>query len=317
MKPSVMPLAAILTACSLATASAASDPSATPASPSTQKQGTPWEPSSPDNKIVDDLIQKYVEAYNRGDAKAVANLFADNIDYIDSDGVEREGRDAIEQLLADDFQANPGAKLDIRIDEVSRLTPDVLVDRGVATVTPATGAADATHYVAIHVRKGDRWEIAQLTETASPPPTASSELRALEWLVGTWQDQGGDQSVQTTIRWAGDNNFLTRTFKAKGADQDEVDGWEIIGWDPDREQIRSWIFDSGGGFGESEWTYDGEHWLIKASNVLPDGSHSTAENVLTKIDDQKFTWESQNRTLDGELEPSLDKVEVRRVSETP
>jgi uncharacterized protein (TIGR02246 family) len=316
MKPSAMPLAAILAACSLATISVASDASA-PVSPSTQADANLSAQSSPDYKAVDDLLRKYEEAYNRGDAKALANLFAEDIDYIDSDGVERKGRDAIEQVLADDFQANPGAKLDVTTEDVTRLTPDVLVDRGLATVTPATGAAQATLYVAVHVRKGDHWEIAQLTETASPPPTASSELRALEWLVGTWQDQGGDQSVQTTIRWAGDNNFLTRTFKASGADQDEVDGWEIIGWDPDREQIRSWIFDSGGGFGESEWSYDGEHWLIKASNVLPDGSRSTAENVLTKIDDQKFTWESQNRTLNGELEPSLDKVEVRRVPETP
>ena len=51
--------------------------------------------------------------------------------------------------------------------------------------------------------------------------------------------------------------------------------------------------------------------------MLPDGGHTTAENVLTKIDDQRFTWESQNRTLNGELQPSLDKVEVRRVSPKP
>jgi hypothetical protein len=113
------------------------------------------------------------------------------------------------------------------------------------------------------------------------------------------------------------NPFLARTFKVKGADQSETDGWEIIGWDPDRQQIRSWIFDSGGGFSESVWTNDGEHWLVKASNVLPDGSHATAENVLTRVDDQRFTWESQNRTLNGDLEPSLDKIEVRRVSENP
>jgi hypothetical protein len=91
--------------------------------------------------------------------------------------------------------------------------------------------------------------------------------------------------------------------------------WEIIGWYPDRQQIRSWIFDSNGGFGESTWANDGEHWLIQASNVLPDGSHSTAEHVLTRVDDNKFTWESQNRTLNGELQPSLDKIEVQRLSQ--
>jgi uncharacterized protein (TIGR02246 family) len=316
MKPSAITLAAIVTACSLATISAAPDRPA-PASASTPEEGNAPAPSSPDNRAVDDLIRKYEEAYNQGDAKAVASLFAEDVDYIDSDGVERKGRDTIEQLLADDFQANPGAKLQVTIDEVSRLTPDVLVNEGLATVTPATGAAETTRFVATQVKKGDQWQIAQLVETASSPPTAYSQLRALEWLVGTWQDQASDQSVETTIRWAGDNSFLTRTFKVKGAGQDEIDGWEIIGWDPDREEIRSWIFDSAGGFGESTWTNDGEHWLIQASDVLPDGSRATAEHVLTKIDDQKFTWESQDRTVNGDLEPSLEKVEVRRVPENP
>jgi hypothetical protein len=64
-------------------------------------------------------------------------------------------------------------------------------------------------------------------------------------------------------------------------------------------------------FGESTWVNNGEDWLIRASNVLPDGSRSTAENVLTKVDDNKFTWESQNRTLNGEPQPSLDKTECK------
>ena len=40
--------------------------------------------------------------------------------------------------------------------------------------------------------------------------------------------------------------------------------------------------------GESTWANDGEHWLIQASNVLPDGSRSTAEHVLTRVDDNNF-----------------------------
>jgi hypothetical protein len=71
-------------------------------------------------------------------------------------------------------------------------------------------------------------------------------------LAGTWQDKSGDQTVQSKINWAGDKNFLVRTINVKG-DQSATDGWEIIGWDPVRQQIRSWIFDSNGGFGESTW----------------------------------------------------------------
>jgi uncharacterized protein (TIGR02246 family) len=268
---------------------------------------------SPEFKAAEDRTQAYIAAYNKGDAKTLANFYAEDVDYIDKDGAEVKGRDAIQKLLAENFQANPGVKLEVTIDEVKLLSPDVLVNRGIATVTPKDGAAVATRYVAIDVKKGDQWQVSQLTETEASPPNAYSQLQALEWLVGTWEDKAGDQTVEAKINWVGDKNFLTRTFKVKGSDQNETDGWEIIGWDPERQQIRSWIFDSNGGFGESTWANDGEHWLIQASNVLPDGSHSTAEHVLTRVDDNKFTWESQNRTLNGELQPSLDKIEVQRL----
>ena len=219
----------------------------------------------------------------------------------------------MEKLLADNFQQNPGVKLAITTEEIKQLTPDVKVTRGIATVTQAKGTAESTRYTAVRVRKGDHWEISQLNEREAAPPNAYSQLAVLEWLVGTWQDKGGDQTVETKINWAGDKNFLVRTFKLRGADS-ETDGWEIIGWDPIKQQIRSWIFDSNGGFGEATWATDGDDWLVRASNVLPDGSRSTAENVLTKVDDKKFTWESQNRTLNGEPRPSLDKIEVQRVA---
>ena len=220
----------------------------------------------------------------------------------------------MEKLLADNFKQNPGVKLAITTEDVKQLTPDVKASRGLATVTLPDGTASATRYNAVRVKKGDRWEISQLTETEAPASSASSQLGALEWLVGTWQDKSEDQTVQTKVSWAGDKNFLVRTFKVQGAEQSETDGWEIIGWDPIRQQIRSWVFDSNGGFGETTWVTDGGDWLIRASNTLADGSRSTAENVLTKVDDNSFTWESQNRTLNGEPQHSLDKINVQRVA---
>ena len=309
MKPLKLALITTLLAFSLALASAASDPGA----PAQQPAGEGKNQSSPADQTTDDDTRKYEEAYNKADAKTLAGFYSDDADYIDQDGAEVKGRDAMEKLLADNFQQNPGVKLAITTEEIKQLTPDVKVTRGIATVTPANGAAESTRYTAVRVRKGDHWEISQLNEREAVPPNAYSQLAVLDWLVGTWQDKGGDQTVETKINWAGEKNFLVRTFKFKGAES-ETDGWEIIGWDPIQHKIRSWIFDSNGGFGEATWVTDGDDWLVRASNVLPDGSRSTAENVLTKVDDNKFTWESQNRTLNGEPQPSLDKVEVQRVA---
>ena len=222
----------------------------------------------------------------------------------------------MEKLLADNFKQNPGAKLSITTEEVKQLAPDVRITRGLATVTLTNGTTNTTRFTTTQVKKGDQWEISQLTETEAPPLSPSSRLEVLGWLVGTWQDKSEDQTVEQKVNWAGDKNFLVRTFKVKGTDQSETDGWEIIGWDPIGRQIRSWIFDSNGGFGEATWATDGDDWLVRASNILPDGSRSTAENVLTKVDDNKFTWESQNRTLNGDPRPSIDKIEVQRVAQS-
>jgi hypothetical protein len=124
---------------------------------------------------------------------------------------------------------NPGAKLAITTEEVKQLTPDVKVTRGIATVTPANGAAETTGYTAVKVRKGDHWEISQLNEREAPALSAYSKLEVLEWLVGTWQDKNGDQIVEAKINWAGDKNFLVRTINVRG-NQSSTDGWEIIGW---------------------------------------------------------------------------------------
>jgi uncharacterized protein (TIGR02246 family) len=310
MKPAKLALLPLLTACSLAFGNPASQADASAKQPS----GEATSQSPAQNPSNGDDAQQYEEAYNKGDAKTLARFYSEDADYTDPDGAEVKGREAMQKLLADNFQQNPGAKLSIQTEEVKQLSPDVKVSRGIATVTLANGAAEATRYTAVRVRKDDHWEISQLTETRAPAPSTYSQLQALEWMVGTWRDKSGDQVVQTKATWAGDKNFLVRTFSVKGADQSETEGWEIVGWDPILQEIRSWIFDSNGGFGEASWVRDGDDWLIRASNVLPDGSRSTAENVLTQVDDNNFTWESQNRTLNGEPQPSLDKIEVQRVT---
>jgi len=309
MKAAKLSLTTILMAFSLALAGVASDAGASAKQPASEQKNQ----SSPADQTTGNDFRKYEEAYNKGDAKTLAGFYSDDVDYIDQDGAEVKGRDAMEKLLADNFQHNSGVKLAITTEEIKQLTPDVKVTRGTATVTQAKGTAESTRYTAVRVRKGDHWEISQLNEREAAPPNAYSQLAVLRWLVGIWQDKGGDQTVETKINWAGDKNFLVRTFKLRGAES-ETDGWEIIGWDPIQHKIRSWIFDSNGGFGEATWATDGDDWLVRASNVLPDGSRSTAENVLTKVDDNKFTWGSQNRTLNGEPQPSLDKIEVQRVA---
>src|SRR5208337_2072771 len=189
-----IPLLVIALTCPVTFAGAASE-TATPA----EQASNQYSSQSPEFKAAEDGAQRYMAAYNQGDAKTLANFFAEDCDYIDKDGAEVKGRDAIQKLLAENFQANPGIKLDMTVDALRQLNPDVRVNRGSAVVTPKDGAAVATRYVAINVKKGDRWLISQLTETEAPPPSAYSQLQALEWLVGNWEDKAGDQTVDAKV----------------------------------------------------------------------------------------------------------------------
>ena len=132
-------------------------------------------------------------------------------------------------------------------------------------------------------------------------------------MVGTWIDQEGGATIETTCQWTKNRNFLTRSFKIDVAGKLELEGTQIIGYDASKNQIRSWIFDSAGGFGESTWQRDGDRWIIKNSQTLQDGAKASSINIITYVDENTCTWSSHGRELDGELLPSIEPVSVNRV----
>jgi hypothetical protein len=46
--------------------------------------------------------------------------------------------------------------------------------------------------------------------------------------------------------------------------------------------------------------------------VNPDGGRTTAENTITKLSANRFAWESGSRTVNGEPQPSVERIEVMR-----
>jgi ketosteroid isomerase-like protein len=113
MKAAKSPLATILMACSLALSSAASDAGA----PAKQPAWEEMNQSSAEYQTTGDEARKYEEAYNKGDAKTLASFYSEDVDYIDQDGAEVKGRNVMERLLADNFEANRGVKLAITVAE--------------------------------------------------------------------------------------------------------------------------------------------------------------------------------------------------------
>jgi uncharacterized protein (TIGR02246 family) len=257
----------------------------------------------------------YEAAYAKGDAKALAQFFADDAEYTSEDGTTVKGRAEIEKSIRAALATRKGGKIAIDVESVRALAPDVMAEKGSTVVTTKAGESVESLYTAIHVKKNDQWKISELIESPSPVPTAGQRLAELAWLVGDWEesDKTNDLSVRSQFAWARGENFITRNVTVKKGGETTLEGWQIIGWDPIEERIRSRTFDSEGGFGEGTWTREGERWLLREIGVAADGSRSSADNTFTKLSADRFAWESNNRTLDGDPQPGIGRIEINRV----
>ncbi len=116
---------------------------------------------------ITQLDKDYEAAYNRGDANAVAAFYTNDAEYVDEGGNVVSGRHDIEKLLAEEFTTKPGAKLEIDVKSVRLLSPDVLVEEGIATIAAPGGPQGASRYVAVYIKRAGNWKISQLTQTLS------------------------------------------------------------------------------------------------------------------------------------------------------
>jgi uncharacterized protein (TIGR02246 family) len=271
--------------------------------------------TSPEKAAVMANDRAYEAAYAKADVKALADFFAEDAQYTSDDGQTFDGRAAIEGSIKAAFQTSKGAKLAIKLDSVRVLSPEVVMEKGSTTVTAKDGDTNGAQYAAIYVKKDGKWKISQLIETPLADVSPHDQLSQLAWLVGDWEetDKSDDLAVHSQYVWARGGNFITCNVTVRRAGKTTLEGWQIIGWDPIDNCIRSWTFDDEGGFSEGRWTPEGQRWLLREKGVAPDGSRTAADNTFIKISDDRFTWESNNRTLDGNPQPGIPRIEINRV----
>jgi len=132
------------------------------------------------------------------------------------------------------------------------------------------------------------------------------------WRVGDWVDDDPKVTAEFSCHFTKNDAFLVRSFGVALADDKRLSGMQLIAWDPDREAVRSWTFDSDGGFGEETWGQSGNRYTIRAKYTLPDGGTASAVHVMTYVNDDRFTWKSVNREIDGVLQPDIGEVVLVR-----
>jgi uncharacterized protein (TIGR02246 family) len=262
-----------------------------------------------DEAAVRKATADFIKAAEKGDARAVSALWTEEGEYIDEDGTTIRGRAAIEAAYAKAFAKDKKLKVEITVESIRFPSKDTAIEEGYAK----SYKGDAEHpttsrYSVLHVREGGRWLMALLREW----PDEGVSLRDLDWLIGTWEAKTEEAEVRTTYEWDAKKNSIRCHITIKGKNRN-VSALQVLLKDPRTGQLRSWLFDDDGGFGDSTWTRDGKRWIIAATGVQADGGELTASNILTPVDKDAFSWQSTERTLDGESLPNVPPVKVTRV----
>ena len=162
---------------------------------------------------------------------------------------------------------------------------------------PATALADAMVEQASLVAQDD----------ATAPETP---LKELAWMVGDWIDDDDHATIESSVKWSKNGAFLIRSFRVSKVVAEPLSGMQVIAWDPAEKRIRSWTYDSRGGFGEEFWSRAGDQWSMRTRFTLPDGGRASAVQVMTRDSDDAFRWKSVSRVIDGVLQPDIDEVTV-------
>jgi uncharacterized protein (TIGR02246 family) len=262
---------------------------------------------------------EFAGAYARGDAKAAAEHFTAAAEYVDERGEVFEGRPAIQAALTAFFADNPECRLEIDVGSIRFIGPGLAIEDGVTKLSRGEKeAVIESPFTAIHVKVEGQWRVASIRDHAPKDRRQHrSQLGQLDWLVGDWVDEGDESLVNFSCVATDNSNFLMRKFSILVAGQEAMSGTQRIGWDPLTSQLRMWIFDSEGGYGEGLWHRVEGEWVLKLTGVTADGEPTSSTSIYTPVNGHTMTWQSVDHEIAGVQLPDSEVVTLVRQAPSP
>jgi uncharacterized protein (TIGR02246 family) len=277
------------------------------------------EKAATEREAINKRIAAFSAAYNKANLDGLLALWTDDCEFVADTGKTYRGKEALRVLLKRSLENNKGAKQNVRVLALRFVKPDIALETGEVTVTTAAGSAETGKYEAVWVKLGDEWylnRVRDLVENgeATDAPEAVAQLKPLAWLVGEWTDKDGKGDVTLSCKWGLDMTFLLLEYTVKRADGKTLSISQRIGFDAANGTLRSWVFDSAGGFGGGVWTREGNSWVSETGGTYPDGRGTSSLDTLKYVSDSEFTWSSKNREVDEVPLPDLSVTFVKKPS---
>ncbi|NDC53720.1 MAG: SgcJ/EcaC family oxidoreductase [Planctomycetia bacterium] len=287
------------------------------------------------------MLRDYLGAFNRHDPAALAAHWAADAENVDLEsGETTRGRAAVEEVFQALFAEDRGATIDIDVESIRPLRDDVALVDGVSRIAFTGAAAAGPHeagsrFSAVVVKQAGRWMIESVREAPLPASRAAAPaarpLDALDWLVGAWEDVGDGVTASTRCFWSPGRAFLVRDHAVAfdtsavrpAAGDDSIPGLlppgtggsraitEIIGWDADRGEVRSWLFTSEGRFCEATWTQEGGAWRVRYAGGGPDAA-ATGSLLVARAGPDELAVRCDDDGLADLMPPACDFVRTAR-----
>lgn len=256
---------------------------------------------------------EFETAFNSGNAKTVAAHWTEDGDYTADSGEVFSGRGAIEKQYAKILAASKGLKLQIVIDSLRLLSDTAAIEDGRAMLDPAPAGSPATSkYTAVHVKVDGKWLMSTVRDMRIETESSYRKVQDLEFLIGTWVAEEHGAKTESVCRWVANKSFVQRTYTVTRPDQTKTSGIQIIGHNPQGDHVQSWNFSSDGGIAVGIWSPRENGWSAEISGISGNGQSTTAVNLLTRLDNNAYVWQSVQRTIAGQSLPNTDEVVLKR-----
>jgi uncharacterized protein (TIGR02246 family) len=251
--------------------------------------------------------EEFLKAVSKGDARELAGFWTDRGEYLRGDDLAIRGRENIEKAYAESLKQREPADIELQNDSVRFLADDTALHEGTFLVKRSSSTESArSRFTILYVRANSRWHIGLLREWPEGP-----SLQDLVWLVGAWSSTSGGVEARAAFEWTESRKFLRGNFTIKQEDGD-VSGFQILARDPATGSIKAWTFGGDGDLGEAVWTRTEKGWSAKTTGVTSEGEKVTSTTLITPNGEDSFTWQSVDRTVDGEKQPDVGPVKVVR-----
>ena len=272
----------------------------------------------PEETAIREAATGYTAAFNKGDADALGAFWTEDAEYFGDDGTTVKGRAAIVGRFKTLFADKQGLIMKVTPTMIKLLGSSAALVDGTATLTEPKLGTSAVPFEAAWVKEADgRWRLSRvrdLSELSDEDDSNYGRLKELEWLVGDWTSEAATVSVAMTSKWNKNKNFLIVDQTVKVGGKDAVTVMKVIGWDPVEGHIRSWVFDSEGGFGSGIWSRAGNEWTEESEFRTRAGTDGSAVNVWRFVDENQFEWKAGNREVDGQPLPDAAVKYTRKAA---